>query len=85
MNKGKIKRVVFEYENSIEYLDEQCDVAGWLDTVNNMCVMSANRVAGNYDWSKHQWKVWNTAEIIKNNDDDTNTGITSYNTSHLFE
>ncbi len=82
-DKGKIKRVVFEYENSIEYLDEQCDVQGWLDAINNMCAFASNRATDNYDWSKHQWKVWNTAQIIKSND---YTGLEEpFNTNHLFQ
>lgn len=82
-DKGKLKRVVFEYENSIEYLDEQCDVQGWHDALINMCVMAANRATGNYDWTKHKWKVWNTAERIKINDE--NIGIENYNTNHFFD
>lgn len=86
MEERKLRRVIFEFEDgAIEYLDNspQCNANAWYKKVIGMSGLMSNR-ASDYKWDEHKWKVWNTAELIKNNDD-SHTDVINYNTSHLFE
>ena len=54
MEKGKILKITFEYENVIETLSGD-DAKEWLDDVNGMCAFLHNRGMNPFDTKTFDW------------------------------
>ncbi len=57
--KGKLKKIIFEYENMTQILEGE-DVTAWKDDVDGVCML-AHVHGQNPDWTKHKWKIQNNS------------------------
>jgi len=53
MNKGRLIRVIFEYENAIHEMTDRPQK--WLEKVNNLCVLAEMRGANPFRNDPHEW------------------------------
>jgi hypothetical protein len=53
MGKGKLIRVIFEYENAIREMTDRPQQ--WLEKVNNLCVLAEVRGANPFRNDPHEW------------------------------
>lgn len=54
MEKGKLKKVIFIYENVKSTLDDRCQE--WLDDINGMCSFMQNRNMNPFEHHHYTWK-----------------------------
>lgn len=53
MEKGKLIKVIFEYEGEIDVLNE--DTQDWLDRINGMCIFMQNRGMNPFEKNPFKW------------------------------